>query len=391
VLGVYGRLFDRPEARRLVAASAAARLAIGAYALPLLLAVQEATGSFAAAGLAAGGFSAGVALAAPVRGRLVDRRGSRVALPAMALVSGAALAVAAILAGTAPAAVLVLAAAVAGASTPPLVASMRLEWQRMLGAPGDERLAAAYAFEPGLQTALFVVGPLLAAAGIATIGARATLAACAGVLLAGSIAFAAVAGSEAQPTTEGARSPIRLPGVMTLVLATALADVSLGGVDVIVPAFAEARGRPEVAGVLLALFAAGAVAGALVYGARRRPGAPATQLVVVAVASAATCAVLAAPGAFLPLAPLLVVAGAPSAIQWAAASVALDRATGGHAGAEAYTWLSTANAIGIGIGTVAGGAAVDRWGTGTAFLLVAAGPLLAAVAVALRRGTLGQA
>jgi predicted MFS family arabinose efflux permease len=391
VLGVYRRIFDPPEARRLVAASAAARLAIGAYALPLLLAVQQATDSFATAGLAAGGFSAGVALAAPLRGRLVDRRGSRVALPAMALVSAAALGLVAILAETSPAAVLVAASAVAGAATPPLVASMRLEWQRLLGAPGDDRLAAAYAFDPGLQTALFVVGPLLAAAGIATIGARATLGASAVVLLAGSLAFAAVSGSEPQPVSEGERSPIRLPGVVTLVVATALADVSMGGVDVIVPAFAEERGRPELAGVLLALFAAGAVAGALVYGARRRPGGPATQLVVVAIAAAATCAVLAAPGDFLPLAPLLVIAGAPSAIQWAAASVALDRATGGHAGAEAFTWLSTANGIGIGVGTVVGGAAVERWGTAAAFLLSAIGPVLAAGAIAWRRGTLGQA
>ncbi len=345
--------------------------------------MQDATGSFAAAGVAGGAFSLGVAVAAPLRGRLIDRRGSRAALPAMALISATALAALAVLAGTAPDFVLVLLAGVAGAATPPLVASMRLEWQRLL--PADQ-LPAAYALESALQTAVFVVGPLIAAAGIALAGSRATLAATSAVLLAGSVAFAALARTPPEPAVPGAVSPIRRPGVVTLVLVVALADVGLGGVDVIVAAFADERGSPELAGVLLAVLAAGSVAGALAYGLRAWPAV--AGLVVTGIAGAATVAVLALPDAALPLALLLFVAGTPPAAHWTASSVALDHATGGRGGAEAYTWLSAANSVGIGIGTVVGGAAVEAWGTSTAFLLVAAGPLLAAVVVAVRRATL---
>ena len=39
---------------------------------------------------------------------------------------------------------------------------------------------------------------------------------------------------------------------------------------------------------------------------------------------------------------LAVAAGVPSAAQWAVTSLALDRAGGGAAGAEAYTWLTSA-------------------------------------------------
>ena len=382
VLGAYRRLFDAAEARRLVLASAGARLAIGVFMLPLLLTVQEETGSFAAAGLVGGAFSLGVAGAAPVRGRLVDRRGlaagaagdgadqrlrarARRRVPRDRAGDGFAL--------------------VAGASTPPLVAGMRLEWQRVLGA-GDERLTQAYAFESGLQTAVFVAGPLLAGIGIAVVGARVTLVLSAVGLLLGTLGFAAVAG--AVPSAERGRSPIRLPGVVTLVVATALADVGLGGVDVVVTAFAEERGRPELAGVLLALFCVGAVVGAVTYGARRWPGGVGRHLVVLMLAGAATLAVLAVPQTILVMAVVVVLAGPPGAAQWAAASLALDRASGGSAGAEAFTWLSAANGVGVAAGSVVCGAAVEAWGTEVAFLIAAGGPLLAAAVVAARRGTL---
>jgi predicted MFS family arabinose efflux permease len=75
-------------------------------------------------------------------------------------------------------------------------------------------------------------------------------------------------------------------------------------------------------------------------------------------------------------------------VQWAAASLALDRASGGRAGAEAYTWLSAANGAGYALGSALGGIAVEAWGTGTEFLLSALGPALAAVLVLARRRTL---
>ena len=383
MLGAYRPLFGRPGARRIIAASVTARLAIGAFTLPLILAVEEATGSFATAGLVAGAFSLGVALAAPLRGRLIDLRGARQALPPMALVSGLGLAVIAIGAEEAPSWALLVVSGVAGAATPALVASMRLEWQRLLGA-GDPRLTQAYAFESAVQTAVFVVGPLLAALAIALAGARAALGASAALLVVGTLAFALVARTVPDPHAVRGGSPIRLPAVLTLVLATTLADVALGAVEVIVPAFAEARGRPELAGVLLAIFAASAVAGALAYG-RRSWDAPATrQLAIVTLCGAATIALLSLPGTIVLLALALAVAGAPSAAQWAAASLALDDASGGSAGAEAFTWLSAANGIGVAAGSALGGVLAEHAGTGTAFLAAAVFPALAAVLLVAR-------
>ena len=388
MLAPYRQLFAAPEARRLVAASLSARLAIGAFTLPLLLTVQQATGSFATAGVAAGAWAIAVAVSSPVRGRLVDARGSRRVLPAMVGLSATALLLIAVLAEVAPVWLLVLLAGLAGAATPPLVAAMRLEWQRVLG-PGDPRLAQAYALESGAQTAMFVVGPLLASAGIAAVGARSTLGACAVTLVLGTCAFAAVAGAEPSEAGTRAGSPIRLPGVLTIVIVIALADIALGAVDVLVPAFADERGSPELAGVLLAVFAASSVVGALAYGRRSWALPTAHQLVAILLATAATIALLALPFALLVFGVVLALAGAPSVVHWAASSLALDAASGGRGGAEAYTWLSAANGVGIAAGNVLGGAAFERWGLATAFLLAAAGPALAAMVVLLRRATLG--
>jgi predicted MFS family arabinose efflux permease len=263
---------------------------------------------------------------------------------------------------------------------------MRLEWQRLLGS-SDRRLA--YAFESSAQMAMFVVGPALAGAGIAAVGSRATLGACAVLLALGSCTFGAVA--HAPPRTSGSRlaSPIRLSGVLTLVLATAFADVALGALDVLITAFADRRGRPDLAGPMLALLAGSSAVGALAYGRRSWRVPVGLQLGAILAAASTATWLLALPASLPALALLLALAGVPSGAHWAATSLALDRASGGHGGAEAYTWLTTANAAGIAAGSVLAGAAVGQWGVATAFLLAATGPAAAATVVVLRRRTLG--
>jgi predicted MFS family arabinose efflux permease len=120
--------------------------------LPLVLTVRDATGSYALAGVVSGAWSVGVAVGAPLRGRLVDQRGSRRALPPLTLVSAMALGVLPLLAQTGSVWAVAPMAALSGLSMPPFVASMRVEWQGLLG-EGDPRLAQAYAFESSMQVA----------------------------------------------------------------------------------------------------------------------------------------------------------------------------------------------------------------------------------------------
>jgi predicted MFS family arabinose efflux permease len=389
MLGSYRPLFRSGRARRLVATSLSARLAVGTFSLPLLLVAHDATGSYALAGAVTGAWSAGVAVSAPLRGRLVDRRGSRRALPPLTLLSAGALGVLPLVGESGSAWALATVTAVSGLSMPPFVASMRVEWQQLLGV-GDPRLAQAYAFESAAQVAMFVIGPLLAAAGVALVGPAVTLSVTAAVMAAGGLAFASQAKVERLGEEHAHdRSPIRLPGVLTLVLVTLLADTALGVVDVALIAFGDLRGHPEAGGVLIALFAAGSVLGGLLYGSRVWRGSATAQLAAITAAATVLMLPLALVDSLVLAGVLAIAAGVPSAAQWAASSLALDHASGGSAGAEAYTWLSTANAVGIAAGSAVAGALVEASGTPAAFLAGAAATALASVLLIARRSTIG--
>ncbi|MDW5598579.1 hypothetical protein VSS74_29735, partial [Conexibacter stalactiti] len=86
----YRALLARPGTRAIALACGLGWLSFSSYALALVLAVEAASGSFATAGATVAAFTAGSALLAPLRGRLVDRRGPR-ALVAFALPHAAAL------------------------------------------------------------------------------------------------------------------------------------------------------------------------------------------------------------------------------------------------------------------------------------------------------------
>src|ERR1700754_2784550 len=119
VLRVYGSL-------RLFATAILARIPATALGLVFVLRTKELTGSFAAAGTAAGLYALAMAVWAPALGRLIDRRGAALVLVVAALGDAAALTVFALLAGGA---LLAFACAiVSGAATPPVGPSLRTLW-----------------------------------------------------------------------------------------------------------------------------------------------------------------------------------------------------------------------------------------------------------------------
>jgi predicted MFS family arabinose efflux permease len=153
-------------------------------------------------------------------------------------------------------------------------------------------------------------------------------------------------------------------------------------------AFADVHDNREAAGLLLALFAGGSVLGGLAFGGRSWPGSPTVQLAAITAAATVAMAPLAVAGSLVTAGLLAIFAGAPSAAQWAAASLALDRASGGAAGAEAFTWLSSANAVGVALGSVVAGALVEASGTPAAFLAGCAATALATAFLIVRRSTI---
>src|ERR1700735_2538887 len=145
----YRALLALPGAGRAFGAAAVARLSFGMAGLSMLLLIHQATGSFAAAGVAGGAFSAGT-LTAPVKARLLDRRGQRVMLPLLGLGGAAAMRAMALLdqAGYRNPLPYSVACAAAGALTPPVGAAMRARWAVVTG--GGRNLERAYS--PGARS-----------------------------------------------------------------------------------------------------------------------------------------------------------------------------------------------------------------------------------------------
>jgi MFS family permease len=110
---------------RFIAVSGLARLTWGIEALAVIVHVENTADSFAAAGLAVGALGVTSAVLAPVRGRIIDRRG-RGALVAMTVAVTVAIAAIALTPAAGPGALsYVLLAGLAGVVAPPFSAWTR--------------------------------------------------------------------------------------------------------------------------------------------------------------------------------------------------------------------------------------------------------------------------
>ena len=195
----------------------------------------------------------------PPAGDPRDRRGTSLALcaEAVGILSGAAVWL------------LVVLAALQGATIPPISASMRSLWSRLVP---EDTLESAFAFDAIQLELVFVIGPLIAAGLAAALSPAVGMFLCAGFYLIASLGFATAPAArsvaqeaDAERTRAGA---LRSPGMRTLVFAGAVTAVSFGALEVALPAFAEEEGSRGAVGPLITIWALGSVIGGLWYGAR---------------------------------------------------------------------------------------------------------------------------
>jgi MFS family permease len=368
----YLQILRTPHVGRLFAASLLARLPMGINGLAIVLLVKAETGSFGAAGAAAGALALGSGLCAPLNGRLIDALGPRTLLVLSAISAAGLLALVALARAGAPSATLVAAAFVAGGSFPPTSSVLRAQYPRLFG----DR------------------APLLTAALVVVFEPAAALLVSGAAVVAGSFALVAALPADDGHVTEApdaARSrlgALAVPGIRTLVGSMLPVGFAFGALEVALPAFADHEGRPELAGVLVALWALGSVAGGLTYGARPRRGSlasvhlrvalllPLSFLPMALATSPATMAVLVVPAGVL-IAPLIATRNE------LAGMVAPEGAR-----TEAYTWPLTALVAGIALGAATSGALADATSWQTAVLAAAVAAGVGAAVSTGRRATL---
>jgi predicted MFS family arabinose efflux permease len=366
----YAQLLALPDVPQAFVSSFIARIPIGIAGLAILLLVQSVAGSYAQAGLVGATYVAGLAAAAPLLGRLIDRMGPRRVLAVCALLYPAALvALIAVLLNRAPTAASLAFAALAGASFPPVTACQRAWLRQKLGE--DTLLTAALSLDALLVELVFIAGPLLVALLVAAFSPAAAVLAAAVCGLLGSLQFmrtrALASWSKATQFSGSFLGPVAEPRfALLLVLVVCYASV-FGLVEIGVAAFAAESGRPALAGVLLGVMSVGSAAGALAYGTRHWHLSLARQFAYSLALMGLGVAPLALVSQTIPFALWCVIAGiamTPTLIIQAtlvAKSVRAEHAT------EGFTWSATALLAGVGIGLAAGGVLLERGAVATLF------------------------
>jgi hypothetical protein len=148
--------------------AALARLGVAMQSLAILWAVQGTTGSFAIAGVATGAFAIIEALFAPQVARFVDSHGQATVAAFQLPVFGLA-AVFLVMATSldSPAWVWFTASAVAGVSCPQIGSLAAARWRYLTD--GTAQISTALALEAAVNTATFMVGPVLVTSLSATV------------------------------------------------------------------------------------------------------------------------------------------------------------------------------------------------------------------------------
>jgi hypothetical protein len=240
-----------------------------------------------------------------------------------------------------------------------------------------------------------VVGPLLTTAIVALSGPEYALVASAAAVLSGTSLLVAGLRGKPQPARPDAGSrvlglgPLAAPGLRTLVIASFPLGFCFGTIQVVLPAFSDAEGNHELAGVLIAIWAASSAVSGLAYGARP-PQAPSLEAVHArfALLLPLGCAALLAASSPLTMALLVPLAGAPIAPLVASRNELVERLAPPGTTTEAFTWPLTSLVAGVSLGAAAAGSLTEAHSWSAGVLAAAVVAAVGALVVVVRRGTL---
>lgn len=271
----YRKVFAIPGAIGFSTAAFLGRLPAGMVGLAIIMPLSMLTGSYAIAGAVAACAMIGMAMCAPLSGRLVDRYGqSRILYTFAALNFICTSALIACIQFDAPFAILCSVGAITGASRLSTGTLARVRWAYVMQALEAEQrktmLQAAYAFEGVVDEIVFISAPILATLLCTAVHPLAGLVCCLLSFVVGAVALGMQTSTQPVVASNFEKQPFAftISGLQVIFAAVLFIGVSAGAVEVVVVARAVDSGSRQLAGILLATLAFSSVLAGFWYGAR---------------------------------------------------------------------------------------------------------------------------
>ncbi|MFI9052370.1 MFS transporter [Streptomyces sp. NPDC053427] len=377
----YRAIFGRPGTKSFSAAGLLGRMTLSMMGIGVVTMVSQLTGRYGLAGVLSATIALSAAVIGPQISRLVDRRGQRRVLRPATLVAVVAVA-GLLLSAQQRWADWTLFVFAAGVGCVPSVGSMvRARWAEIYrGSPRE--LHTAYAWESIVDETCFIFGPIL------SIGLSTAWFPEAGPLLAALFLTAGVFWLTAQRRTEPMPHPreqhtkgsaLRSRGLQVLVMTFVATGAIFGAVDVVTVAFAEEVGHKSAASLVLAVYALGSCTAGAVFGLLHLKGHPSRRWVVGVCAMAVSMVPLQLVGSLPLLALALFLAGLSVAPTMVTTMALVEEHVPQAKLTEGMTWTSTGLAVGVALGSAAGGWAVDAVGAARGYLVPGTAGVLAAL------------
>lgn len=374
----YSDLLKTPGVARIIAAQLTARFPSGMLSLAFLLHVEQQTGSYGAAGLVLAATSIGQAVAGPLTSRLMGRFGMRPVLILTLVVCTAAVIAIGVLPLTVP--MYMLIGLVCGLATPPVQPAVRTIYPKMVN---SRQLTPLFSLDASAQEIIWVVGPVVTTFVSTQIGTVWGILLAAALMVIGGTWFIASPelGRVRIPRSKRAfgkvltRPPVLLATVVGFLLIGACAAIEAG----VVAAFG--HGGAE-AGIVLAIFSIGSLAGGLGLGhVPIGPWSTARRMFIVFVGTALAAFSM----DFWWLALTLFVAGIGIAPALAVLFAIVSASVKFSDTAEAYGWVGTGQLIGAALGSALAGFLIDGYAATGAFWAATVLAFLGFVVPALAR------